>query len=168
MINVNKAIVIGCSGSGKSVFSRSFASLSGLPLYHLDLIYWNEDGTYISKDELRERLCEIMKGDEWIIDGNYGSTMEMRMAACDTVFFFDLPADICIDGIRSRKGKPRPDMRWRSPCEDDDAEFMKFVKNYNTENRPRVYELFEKYSDKNIIIFKSREEAAELLKSFRK
>ena len=163
---MKKVIVIGCSGSGKSVFSRSFASLTGLPLYHLDNIWWREDGTNISREEFDVRLGEILARDCWIIDGNYKRTMERRMAACDTVIFFDLPVETCVEGIKARKGKPRPDMPWRGAGDSDDAEFMSFVYNYGANNRPSVLTLLEKYSNKNIIIFKTRTEADEFLKQF--
>ena len=163
---MKKVIVIGCSGSGKSVFSRSFASLSGFPLYHLDNIWWREDGTNISRDEFDERLGEILDRDEWIIDGNYKRTMERRMAACDTVIFFDLPLEDCIEGIKARRGKPRPDMPWRSAGDSDDPEFMNYVYNYGTNNRPKVLDILQKYSDKRIIIFKTRAEADAFLCAF--
>lgn len=79
------------------------------------------------------------------------------MAACDMVFFLDYPLDICLDGIRERRGKPRSDMPWIEI--EEDAEFIEFIKNYNELQKPKVLELLEKYRDKNIVIFKSREEA---------
>lgn len=160
---MKKVLVIGCAGSGKSVFSRSFAQKTGLPLYHLDNIWWQEDGATVERDEFDRALAEILARDEWIIDGNYQRTMEWRMTECDTVIFFDLSADECLDGIRARKGKSRPDMPWRDAPENDDAEFVEFIRGYNTSNRPRVLELLEKYHDKNVIIFNSRDQANELL-----
>ncbi len=156
---MQKVIVIGCSGSGKSTFSKKLRDRSGLPLYHLDLIYWREDGTVLDKDELDIRLDGIISEDSWIIDGNYSRTMEKRMAACDTVFFFDIPTEDCIAGVRKRHGKPRSDMAWKQARDSEDAEFMEFIKNYNTTHRPKVLELLSKYSDKNIVIFKNRQSA---------
>ena len=164
---IKKVIVVGCSGSGKSVFSRSFASLTGLPLYHLDNIWWREDGTNISREEFDAHLSKILAEEEWIIDGNYKRTMERRMAACDTVVFFDLPLEVCIEGIKERRGKPRPDMPWKGAGDSDDPEFMEFVRSFNQEHRPHVVELLEKYKDKNIVIFKSREESERFLKDYR-
>jgi adenylate kinase family enzyme len=163
---MKKVIVIGCAGSGKSVFSRSFAQISGLPLYHLDTIWWREDGTNVSREEFDLRLGEILERDEWIIDGNYKRTMEWRIEACDTVIFFDLPLEVCIDGIKERKGKDRPDMPWKGAGDCDDPEFMEFVYNFNSINRPAICELIEKYSYKNIIVFKSRAESEEFLDTF--
>ena len=164
---IKKVMVIGCSGSGKSVFSRSFADLTDLPLYHLDAIWWREDGSNVSREEFDLRLGEILEKDEWIIDGSYSRTMERRMAACDTVVFFDLPTSVCVEGVKARKGKPRPDMPWKDAGDSDDPEFMSFVLNYNETHRPQVLSLLDKYSDKNIVIFKSRDDSEAYLEKIK-
>ena len=158
---MKKVIVIGCPGSGKSTVSRALHNKTSIPLYHLDMMYWNADKTTVEKSAFLERLYAVLEKDEWIIDGNYGSTMELRMAACDTVVFLDYPLDVCLDGIKARRGKPRSDMPWIET--EEDAEFIEFIKSYNEQQKPKVLELLEKYSDKNIIIFKSREQADEFL-----
>ena len=154
---MKKVIVVGCPGSGKSTVSRALHNKTGVPLYHLDMMYWNADKTTVEKSVFLERLSAVLEKDEWIIDGNYGSTMELRMAACDTLIFLDYPLDVCLDGIRERRGKPRSDMPWIET--EEDAEFIEFIKNYNEQQKPKVLELLQKYSDKNIVIFKSREQA---------
>ena len=154
---MKKIIVIGCPGRGKSTVSRALHNKTGIPLYHLDMMYWNADRTTVEKSVFLERLSAILEKDEWIIDGNYGSTMELRIAACDTVFFLDYPLDVCLDGIKERRGKPRSDMPWIET--EEDAEFIEFIKNYNEQQKPKVLELLKKYSDKNIIILESREQA---------
>ena len=154
---MKKIIVIGCPGSGKSTVSRALHNKTGIPLYHLDMMYWNADKTTVEKSVFLEQLSDVLEKDEWIIDGNYGSTMELRMAACDTVIFLDYPLEVCLVGIKERRGKPRSDMPWIET--EEDAEFIEFIKNYNEQQKSKVLELLEKYSDKNIIIFKSREQA---------
>ena len=79
------------------------------------------------------------------------------MAACDTVIFLDYSLDVCLDGIRARRGKPRSDMPWIET--EEDSEFIDFIKNYNEQQKPKVLELLKKYNDKNIIILESREQA---------
>ena len=153
---MKKVIVIGCPGSGKSTVSRALHNKTGIPLYHLDMMYWNADKTTVEKSVFLERLSVVLEKDEWIIDGNYGSTMELRMAACDTVIFLDYPLDVCLNGIKERFGKPRSDMPWIET--EEDSEFIEFIKNYNEQQKPKVLELLKKYADKNIIIFRSREQ----------
>ena len=153
---MKKVIVIGCPGSGKSTVSRALHNKTGIPLYHLDMMYWNADKSTVEKSVFLERLSTVLEKDEWIIDGNYGSTMELRMTACDTVIFLDYPLNVCLDGIKERRGKPRSDMPWIET--EEDAEFIEFIKNYNEQQKPKVLELLKKYSDKNIIILESREQ----------
>ena len=159
-ILMKKIIVIGCPGSGKSTFSRALHQETGLPLVHLDMLYWNPDGTTVPKKTVfLERLHEAMSGESWIIDGNYGSTMELRIATCDTVIFLDYPTELCLEGIKARKGKPRPDMPWQGATENEDEEFITFIKNYASQSRPAVLELLEKYHNKNIVIFRDRQDS---------
>ncbi len=160
---MKKIIVIGCPGSGKSTFSKKLNTITGIPLYHLDMIYWNEDRTKVPREVFLKEMDSIIDKDRWIIDGNYGSTMEKRMAACDTVIFLDYPTEVCISGIMKRRGKTRSDMPWIETSDEVDAEFLSWVNDYNIESRPVVMELLKKYNDKEIIIFTSRDEANEYL-----
>ena len=162
---MKKIIVIGCPGSGKSCFSRALHSRCGIPLYHLDMMFWRSDGTTVEREVFLERLYSAMSGDEWIIDGNYSSTMEARIRECDTVFFLDSPLDVCLNGIKERRGKSRSDMPWIET--EEDAEFMEFIKNYNQNQRPHVLSLLGKYGNKNIFIFTSRDEADTFIKNRR-
>jgi len=115
----------------------------------------------VDKSVFRERLVNAIQSKEWIIDGNYKSTLEMRLQACDTVVFLDYTVNVCLDGIKKRRGKPRTDMPWIE--NEEDREFIEFVKNYNCQNRPRVMELLNQYANKDIYIFKERKEANEFL-----
>ena len=159
---MKKIIVIGCPGSGKSTFSKSLHKITKIPLYHLDMLFWNEDKTTVEKSFFLDRLLKVIENSEWIIDGNYGSTMELRIQKCDTVIFLDYPLDVCLDGIKERKGKTRSDMPWIEGDEDD-AEFVEFIKNYNSQSRPKVIELLKRYSHKNIYIFSNRIQAKKFL-----
>lgn len=161
---MNKVIVIGCPGSGKSTFSRALHEMTELPLYHLDLLNWNSDKTTVDKKVFIEKLKNVIAQDSWIIDGNYGSTIELRLKECDTVFFLDYPVEVCIDGVKQRQGKTRSDMPWTET--EDDEEFLEFIKNYNSQSCPNVLNLLEQYSKKEIVVFKSREEADKYLKNF--
>ena len=152
-----KIIVLGCSGSGKSTFSRKLRDITGLSLIHLDNVWWKEDRTHVSRDEFDERLAEILRGEAWIVDGDYSRTYEVRLRACDTVIFLDFDEEECMRGITERVGTVREDIPWVE--QSLDPELVKLVKAYRTENRPTLYALFRKYAEKRILVFGTRAEA---------
>ena len=160
---MRKVIIIGCPGSGKTTFSRHLARITGLPLYHLDSIWHKLDRTTISKEDFVRRVEEIMTGDQWILDGNYGGTMETRLRRCDTVFLLDYPLETCLQGVRDRIGKPRPEMPWIE--EEMDPEFRAFIESFPQTKLPHIYALLRRYGDgRQGIVFKSGEEADVFLK----
>ncbi len=161
---MKKIIVIGSPGAGKSVFSKSLGKRTGLPLYHLDMIWHKSDKSNISREEFDRKLASIMQGGAWIIDGNYMRTLEMRLKECDTVFLLDYPLEVCLQGAKERIGKSRSDMPWVET--EPDSEFESFIMDFPSNSLPEIYKLLKKYSDKlNVIIFKSREEATSYLDS---
>ena len=155
-------MVVGPSGAGKSRFSRLLSSKLNINVYHLDNIFWNSDKTHIDRDLFDKRLNEILIKDKWIIDGDYSRTYEIRMKESDTIFFLDYPIEVCFDGVESRIGKERLDMPW---VEDEfSLEFKEWIINWYKDAYIKLKDLLEKYKDiKNIIIFKSRDEANEYL-----
>ena len=164
---MKKILVIGCPGSGKSTFSRKLHVCTGLPLCHLDLLYWNEDKTTVEKEVFLQRLRQVLNGETWIIDGNYASTLPLRLEFCDTVMFLDYPAELCLQGIAERRGKPRADMPWVE-TEVEDEEFLSFVRNFSVQTRPKLLKLLEEQGDKEIYTFKNRQEAEDFLTKLQK
>ena len=158
---MDRVIIIGCGGSGKSTLSRALSEKTNLPVVHLDRLFWREGWVNIPREEFNILLREELKKDKWIIDGNYASTMELRIKKCDTVVFLDYPLEVCLKGVAERRGKTRTDMPWVEY--EEDAEFMEFIKGYEQQSRPQVMALLEQYSDKDIYIFKNRSEAERFL-----
>ena len=154
---MNKVIIIGPSGAGKSYFSTKLASITNLPLYHLDNIFWKEDRTHISREEFDKTLLEILEKDSWIIDGDYSRTYELRMKYADTIYFLDFPLEVALAGVESRIGKSRDDIPWKEDI--FDPEFNQWIIDWYKDKLPIVRELLKQYKNsKNIIVFKSREE----------
>ena len=156
-----RVAVIGCPGGGKSTLSRALRDATGLPLYHLDALYWRPDRTTLPREEFYPLMQEIIAREEWIIDGNYQSTLEWRVAACDLVVFLDFPAEVCLEGVRARRGQKRSDMPWVE--EGDDQEFLEFIRAFESESKPKILELIGKYPDKAVVTFRTREEAERYL-----
>ncbi len=152
-----KIIIIGCPGSGKSTFARQLHDKSGLPLFHLDNLWWKADRTHISRDEFDEHLHTIMNHGQWIIDGDYSRTYEVRFIACDTVILLDYDEEVCMKGIIERIGTVRDDIPWSE--QELDPELVEQVHKWQKENRPIVYQLINRFPEKQTIIFKSRNEA---------
>ena len=153
---MKRVVVIGCPGAGKSTFSRKLAAKTGLPLHYLDMIWHRADRTVIGREEFDLQLGRLVKEDEWIIDGNYTRTLPVRLAHCDTVVFFDLPSEICIEGAKSRLGKERVDMPWTD--DELDPEFLQWIVDFPRDVVPEINRHLKNY-DKTIIRFHSREEA---------
>ena len=163
---MKKVIIIGCPGSGKTTFAEKLNKLTGLPLYYLDAIWHKPDKTHIPREEFDQRISEIFATAEWIIDGNYSRTIEMRLKECDTVFLFDLPTEVCLQGATERIGKGRYDLPWLE--KELDPEFEEFIKDFPKTSLPQIYELIEKYKkEKHIVIFKSRKEADNYINNMR-
>lgn len=155
---MKRIVVVGPSGAGKSEFSRKLSEKLNIPLYHLDNIFWKEDKTHITRDEFDIKLNDILKNDKWIIDGDYSRTYKTRMDKSDTIFFLNYPLEVCLSGVESRIGKKRLDIPW---IEDEfDPEFKEWIINWFKDTYPILIDLLEKYKgEKNVIIFKNREEA---------
>ena len=163
---MKKIIVIGCPGSGKTTFAEKLRDKTGLPLYYLDAIWHKADRTHISREEYDARLSEILAHDLWIIDGNYSRTIESRILACDTVFLFDLPTSVCLDGAISRLGKGRYDMPWIDT--ELSPKFKSEIEEFPSKNLPTIYSLIDKYKEgRRVVIFKSREEADEFIEKIK-
>ena len=162
---MQKVIVIGSPGAGKSEFARKLRNATQLPLYYLDMLWHKIDKTNFTQDEFDIELNKILGKDKWIIDGNYLRTLEIRLKECDTVFLLDYPLDICLSGAKSRIGKKREDMPWVETQFDE--EFKQWIMDFPKDQLPQIYDLLEKNKRKNVTIFKSREEADKYFKSIK-
>ena len=166
---MERVIIIGCGGAGKSTLARMLGEKTGLPVVHLDRIWW-EPGNWqhISQEEFDRRLAAELQKPRWILDGNFNRTIEARLDACDTVIYLDYPRLVCVKNWLGRVirnwGKARPDMG-EGCAEWIDPDFVKWIWNFNKKNRARYYELLNSAEGKKVVILKSRRQTERFLGS---
>ena len=163
MNNIGKRImVIGSPGSGKSTFSTKLAKITGLKLIHLDKEFWNNGWIETAREDWVKKQKCLISGDKWIVDGNYGGTMDIRLEKADTVICFELSKAVCLlsyfKRVITNVNKVRPDMPEGCP-EKFDFEFMKYIWNFPKTSGQRNIDRLEISRDKKIIVFKNRREA---------
>lgn len=128
---MKKIIVAGVSaGAGKSTFAKNLSDRLDIPVHHLDSFYWKAGWVERDPLEFREKQQQLVAGDTWIIEGNYASTMDIRLAEADTFIYLELPLRVCIYRVLKRwiqnYGETRPDMA-EGCAEKMDKEFLKFI-----------------------------------------
>lgn len=166
---MKKVLVIGSGGSGKTMFSKQLAARTGLPLIHLDQLFWRPGWDPTPDAEWDRRIADLAARDAWIMDGNYGRTMVPRMTAADTIIFLDLPRLLCTWRIVKRQiryaGRSRPDSA--PGCRERLTwEFVRWVWTYPRRRRPEVVARLQALrSTKNVVILKSQREVDDYLAS---
>ena len=152
---MRKIAIIGSGGAGKSTLARQLGEKLGIDVIHLDAHFWKPGWTATPDDEWRPLVEELASRDEWIIDGNYGNTLDIRLAAADTVIFLDFSNILCLWRVVKRRiqyhGRTRPDLNAGCP-EQIDAEFLRWIWNFPRNSRPRVVAMLEAYAQHARII----------------
>lgn len=144
---MRRVLVIGSGGSGKSTFSTRLGSVLGLPVIHLDALYWSPGWVEPEKSAWAETVRQVIAQDAWILDGNYSGTLAQRIEACDTVIFLDVARLICMWRVLKRsiehRGRTRPDMSAGCP-EKLNLKFLLWIWNYPNRSRRKVLELLDR------------------------
>jgi len=164
---VERVLLIGCSGAGKSTLARALGVRTGLPVVHLDRHYWRPGWREPEKDVWRRQVDELIAQPRWVMDGNYGGTLDVRLPRADTVVMFDFPTWRCLVSAlwRSAKGygKTRADLAPECP-EKFDWVFVKFIWRFQIDTMPRMYKKLEGYGGR-VIVVRSRADVAAFLGS---
>ncbi len=166
MGSLNKILILGSPGSGKSYYAKKIGEITGFTVVHLDNLYWNKDKTNITFEELEVKINEVIINDQWIIDGNYRITLEQRLKVADTVIYLDFTTIQCIKGVENRIGVPNDNMPWVE--EEFDPEFKEYILTFRENIRPKIIELLEKYKGKNIYYFNDRTEMDVFINNLKK
>lgn len=160
---MQRVLIIGPCGAGKSTLARELAPRLGLPLIHMDQLGWQPGWVETGKAELERLVARAVSGERWLIEGNYGSTLPPRLARADSVIYLDFAPRLClvrlIRRIRTHRGTARPDMPAGCP-ERLDLGFLWYVANWNRGPRRRTETAIRPWQSK-VIRLKSPQELAE-------
>lgn len=152
---MKRVMIIGCGGSGKSTLARKLHALTGLPLFHLDQYFWKPNWVELDKAEWETKIRQLAAQEVWIMDGNYGGTMDIRLQRADTIIFMDRSRWLNLSRLLKRLiqnfGKARPDMT--KDCNERlNWEFLTYVYHYNTTRRPGILKKLEHYGKKATVV----------------
>lgn len=165
---MEKIVIIGCGGAGKSTLARALGDKLDLPVVHLDKLFWRPGWDPVSREEFDVLHSRALAGEKWILDGNFDRTMQQRIAHCDTVIYLDFSRWACLWGVCKRvlttHGTVRPDMGEGCP-ERFDWEFLKWVWHFNSKNRAKNYRLIREATHANTIILKNRRQVRKFLEN---
>jgi adenylate kinase family enzyme len=140
--------IIGSGGSGKSTFARHLGTELGIPVFHLDKLFWRPGWVEMSQPDWRAAQEKLVKGDSWIIDGNHEPTLDVRLSRADTIVMLDYGRIRCLWRVVRRwqhyRNKPRYDRA--TGCDERlDRAFLAWVWTYPTKGRPRALEAVKRY-----------------------
>lgn len=156
---MKKISIIGSGGAGKSTLAEQLGKKLGIAVYHLDALYWQPGWVEIEKEKWRSIQEDLCSRDSWILDGNYGATLDIRLKHSDTIIFLDINPYRCLARViwRSIKsfGKTRPDMA--EGCREQfDVGFYKWILNYPINKKPDIMnQLMALPADKKVIVLNS-------------
>ena len=164
---MERVIIIGCGGAGKSTLARAMGDKLDLPVVHLDKLFWRPGWVQVSREEFDLLLAQAVAEPKWIMDGNFNRTIQSRLEYCDTVIYMDFSRWAGVWGVIKRiattYGKVRPDMGEGCP-ERIDGEFLKWVWNFNRNKRDAYYQMLNELEGKQVIILKNRRQVRKFLK----
>lgn len=138
---MKRILIIGNSGGGKSTLARRLGDKLGLPVIHLDVLFWKPDWVESNDDVFRIAVAEALKVPAWVCDGDFGSSIELRAPLADTIVWIDQPRLLCLFRavwrvVKYRQGH-RPDMA-QGCRETFDIQFYSYIWNWNRTRRPRL------------------------------
>ena len=164
---IQRIMVVGCPGSGKSTFSQSLSKILDLPVIHLDSHFWSPGWVQTNPADWNRRVEELANQPRWVMDGNYSKSWPVRVPRAEAVIWLNMRFFRCISNVlrrwRAYSGTPRPDMAEGCP-EKVDWRFLAFIADWHLKNRRRVLSrIAEIRPDLQPVVLKSFREMATFL-----
>jgi adenylate kinase family enzyme len=166
---MQRVLIIGSGGAGKSTFARELGQRLQLEVIHLDAHYWKSGWVEPSKDEWRQTVETLLQQEAWVMDGNYSGTLDLRLTVADAVIFLDMPRLMCLWRIFKRRlqyaSQTRPDMAEGCP-EQLNWDFMRYVWSYPKRRRFAILETLHKQPNhQTVIVLRSPAQVRDFLRS---
>jgi adenylate kinase family enzyme len=165
---MRRVLTLGCPGAGKSTLGQRLAQARGLKLFHLDQLYWHPGWIETNKEEWRDQLSELLGREEWIIDGNYGNTLPLRLASADTAIFLDFSRWVCLSRTLRRvirwRGRTRADMPHGCP-ERFDWDLLRYIWTFRISQRPRILRELDSFAGR-VVILRTADAADNFIRQF--
>ncbi|NHJ14468.1 MAG: AAA family ATPase [Candidatus Thorarchaeota archaeon] len=166
---MKRVLVLGPSGAGKSTFAELLAKKLGIPFIHLDSYYWKPNWTATPSEEWPEIVQRLIKEEEWVMDGNYSTTLEMRLGRADTIVFIDVTRRVSYWRVLKRRimhrGQARSELA-EGCYEKIDWDFIKYIWTYPKLSKPRIMQIIERHSDRvQFVLLRSQQDICDFLEA---
>ncbi len=167
MGDMERVLILGCSGAGKSVLARELAAITALPVVHLDRHYWRSGWIEPDRAAWATEVAHLTRQPKWLMDGNFSGTLPMRLAVADTVILLDFPTWVCLLRVllriakwfgRTRAGEFPPGCPERL-----DWRFLNHIRRYRRDYRPRLMAALDSFKGR-LIVFRSPNEADQFVR----
>lgn len=163
-------MIVGCCGAGKSTLSRKLGELLSIELIHLDQLFWNPNWVKTPPPEWATKVETVAAKENWIIDGNYGGTMDIRIKRATHIVLLDFPRWLCmyrvVKRILKNHGQVRPDMP--AGCRERfDLEFLHYVYHYKRTRVPGIQKKINVVKEsKKVYVLYNDHEVADFIQNF--
>ena len=159
---MRRVLIIGCGGSGKSYLARQLGPQLGLPVFHLDPLFWKPGWVETPQPQWRAIQEQLVRRPRWVIDGNHAPTLDIRLPVADAVIFLDVPRRLCLWRVvkRSLRHRRRDRIDRAAGCRERlNWSFLRWVWTFPRSGRPEVLDALARYAPGvHVVVLRRRRE----------